>query len=1037
MTSHDDLPDRIKERIHLQDVIGETVQLSREGRNLVGHHPGHDSVSGTSLHVSPTKQLWWCFNCQQGGDLFSWVMLQERLTFIEAIEVLAGRAGIPVTDLTPEERQRQQARRDDQELIARIFRAAVDYYSAHLEPEWQEWCHARWGLTPETLQRFGVGFAPVAAKGLWNHLRSQGFPSQALVKSGLFVRVHGEFLDFFQGRIVIPYWKTLPDDTHPGEVTYFIGRQTELTPAADWERGKYRKLPVHDPDDDKKRYISPVVRNDRFFGEHVLSDTQGKTLLVTEGIADALAALQAGIPCLSPATISFGEADWPRLSRLCRQAAKVVIINDNEESEAGERGALKTANHLALQGIDARIGELPRPDDVGKIDIADFLKEHDHNVLIGIIESAPTLLDAYLTRIKAAPEAEQANIAQDVYSLVASLNGVVQEKAERALAKALGVGLKALRASMAGARTEPAHEGPDEHARRDEIPYVVNDGHIAVYEGLNGRLFPPKLVCDFTAQIRDELTTEDGAKIFVLHGKTILGREFTVSIPAKEFADERALKAVLTEASGADAPIYAGMAKHLAPGIQMLTPKPVNQLRCFHRTGWAGSQFLIPGREPADVVMELPRKLPYGVTSTAQLTIGLKALKALIGCMSAEQITVALTTIFQAPLARLIGWENERYALFIRGRTGSLKTSVAQVLLSIYGPQFLKDHLLMKFGQGATANAMMALATHAHDLPILWDNYKPSTGGGARELINLIHNVLEGGDKDRLDRGSRLRETKPIFCWPVITGEDVPDSDAAALARMLIIHFTWTAGSPNPKLAEAQDNADHLCAVGHAWLTWLESDAGQACAKKLAKDFVDARSAWAEQVQQYHENSVNILRVASNLASNAITWRILCQHPMIGPCLRDRTDAHAQGLKILAEGMAHNTATSLEATRYLVVLRELLVSERYILLKVTEQPTMESERTRVIGWQAEDGSAYLLPKLARAAVDSVLGPRGLGDLSEQTLHSQLDGLGALQSKQDGRFTTVQWIAGEKAARRVIHIKAEVLKESTVDKDGVV
>jgi hypothetical protein len=846
----------------------------------------------------------------------------------------------------------------------------------------------------------------------------------------------GKFLDFFQGRIVIPYWKTLPDDSHPGDVTYFIGRQTELTQEADWERGKYRKLPVHDPDDAKKRYISPVVRNDRFFGEHILSDVHGKTLLVTEGIADALAAYQAGIPCLSPVTVSFREADWPRLSRLCRQAAKVVIINDNEESEAGERGAVKTARHLAIQGIDARVGELPRPDGIGKVDVADFLKAHDCTVLISIIESAPTLLDAYLAKIKEAPESEQAVIAQDVYPLVAALNGVAQEKAERALAKALGVGLKALRTSMAERKIEPLGEDTDEDRHRHETPYVVNDGHIAVYEGLNGRVFPPKLVCDFTARIRDELTTEDGAKIFILQGKTILGREFTVSIPAKEFADERALKAVLTEASGADAPIYAGMAKHLAPGIQMLTPKPVNYLRCFHRTGWAGSQFLMPGRESSDVVMELPRKLPYGVTPTAQLTIGLKALKALIECMSVEQITVALTTIFQAPLARLIGWENERYALFIRGRTGSLKTSLAQVLLSIYGPQFLKDHLLVKFGQGATANAMMALAAHAHDLPILWDNYKPSTGGGARELINLIHNVLEGGDKDRLDRGSRLRETKPIFCWPVITGEDVPDSDAAALARMLILHFTWPPGTANPKLAEAQDDAEHLCAVGHAWLTWLESQAGQGCAKNLAKDFVNDRSAWTEQVQQYHKNSVNILRVASNLASNAITWRILCQHPTIGPVVRDHTDAHAQGLKSLAEGMAHNTAISLEATRYLAVLRELLVSQRYILLNVTDQPTMESERTRVIGWQAEDGSAYLLPKLARAAVDTVLGSRGLGDLSEQTLHSQLDGLGALQSKQDGRFTTVQWIAGEKAVRRVIHIKTAVLKESTDDKDSV-
>jgi hypothetical protein len=155
---------------------------------------------------------------------------------------------------------------------------------------------------------------------------------------------------------------------------------------------------------------------------------------------------------------------------------------------------------------------------------------------------------------------------------------------------------------------------------------------------------------------------------------------------------------------------------------------------------------------------------------------------------------------------------------------------------------------------------------------------------------------------------------------------------------------------------------------------------------------------------------------------------VLCEHPTIGPIVRPHTDAHTRGLHTLATEMAVYTAASLEAERFLTALRELIVSQRYILLKIAEQPTNESERSRMIGWQGEDGSLFLLPKLARAAVDIAFGTRGLGDLSEQTLHAQLESLGAIKEKDPGRLTKVQWIAGEKAARRVLHLTADAMKE---------
>jgi hypothetical protein len=265
--------------------------------------------------------------------------------------------------------------------------------------------------------------------------------------------------------------------------------------------------------------------------------------------------------------------------------------------------------------------------------------------------------------------------------------------------------------------------------------------------------------------------------------------------------------------------------------------------------------------------VSLPRKLPYAIDTAADLDLGKKALEALLQAMDPGCTTVAVTPAFQAPLARLADWHGERSGLFLAGRTGSLKSSFIQVVMSMYGAGFMRDDMLIKWGEGARRNAIMALATHAGDLPLLIDNYKPSTGGGARDLINLIHNILEGGEKDRLNRAAALRESKPISCWPLITGEDVPDQDPASLARMLVVQMPWPPGKPNDTLAEAQRLAPHLSALGKSWLEWLESEEGQARAREAAELFPVFRAQWAAELRKIRPEIVNILRVSSNLAA--------------------------------------------------------------------------------------------------------------------------------------------------------------------------
>jgi hypothetical protein len=535
--------------------------------------------------------------------------------------------------------------------------------------------------------------------------------------------------------------------------------------------------------------------------------------------------------------------------------------------------------------------------------------------------------------------------------------------------------------------------------RPSSWPYVVKRGRIHF---LSERAFQESItiqstpVCDFEAQVAEQITDETGQRSFRVRGVSVRGGPFDVTIEAQDFGSDNKLRAILDAASGGKDPVRAGMTKHLGPAIKLLTGDEMRDIKRYNRTGWqinGKGRFLIPGLEQPGTVIELPRKLPYRIDQGADLRTGLVALENLIECLEPARTSVLLASIFQAPLMRLLdGWSNERYGVFVSGRTGSFKTSICQVAMAIYGPGFMRDELLVKWGEGATSNAMMGMAVHASDMPFLIDNFKPSTGGGVNSFIGLIHNIVEGGEKDRLNRASELRDTRPIFCLPICTGEDVPDSDPASLARILIVPFPWQRGQDNQKLTLAQELAEHLSAVGCSWLKWLETDEGLQKCKAIATDFFDRRSYWSEQLKELRRDSVNIKRVASNLSTNELTWRILKEHPTIGELACRFADEHARGLsEIVSMAMAEATAESLEAMRFLAILRELLVTERAVLLTrdpVTAFDDPPHNKDRQIGWRDKDG-IYLLPTLARQAVDRHTSD-GLNNISSAALYKQLD-----------------------------------------------
>jgi len=552
--------------------------------------------------------------------------------------------------------------------------------------------------------------------------------------------------------------------------------------------------------------------------------------------------------------------------------------------------------------------------------------------------------------------------------------------------------------------------------RPDTWPYALRDRRM-VYLSESADGVKELTIADFFLLVKERIVTE-GDDIWKLEGEAVRGGKFSFEIAAPDFADDQKLKRAADAASGPLDPVRARMGGHLSAAIQTLSRgEQIITTRRFHRTGWYSGAFIIPGREAHDTSIDLPQKLAFDFKKDADLERGRECLIHLCDSHGGNGI-VALMFAFQAPLSKLMGWHNERYALFIRGRTGSLKTSFAQAMMGMYGAGFLSDVNLIKFGEGATHNALMQLAAHASDVPLLFDNFKPNTGWGHRDFVNLIHNILEGGEKERLNRASELRNSRQINTWPVITGEDIPDTDAASLARVLVVPFDWRVAGMNQSLAAAQQIAadGDFSAVGNAWIDWLESASGIETTGAAIADFIEMRQTWAARLVEKQPEMVNPMRVASNLATNQMTFQIVRR---VFPELDEYAGAYEKALSVIAGGMAENTSVAIEAERFIAALRELLASGRYVLRRLDDELGSQG-----LGWMNGDGSAYVMPVIARRAVEDLLGRDDLNGISNNTLYAQLKERGYLYPGAE-KTTTTKRLAG--GVKRVLHLSHKAIE----------
>ena len=333
MRYSDDLVEEIRMKNDIVDVISGYVKLTRRGSSYFGLCPFHNEKS-PSFSVSPGKQMYYCFGCGAGGNVFTFLMEYENFTFVEALKFLADRAGVELPQMEYSKEAKEQA--DLKNTLLEINKQAAKfyYYQLHTERGKQGYDYLKGrGLSDDTIRKFGLGYSDKYGSLLYRFLKEKGYDDEILRQSGLFLadEVHG-MQDKFWNRVIYPI---MDANSH---VIGFGGR------VMGDGKPKYLNSP--------ETKIFDKSRN--LYGLNLARSSRRKNLIICEGYMDVISMHQAGF---NNAVASLGTALTSLQAGLMkRYTDEVLVIYDSDE--AGVKAALRAIPMLKGVGLTTRVVNL-------------------------------------------------------------------------------------------------------------------------------------------------------------------------------------------------------------------------------------------------------------------------------------------------------------------------------------------------------------------------------------------------------------------------------------------------------------------------------------------------------------------------------------------------------------------------------------------------------------------------------------------------------------------------------------------------------
>jgi DNA primase len=365
--------EKVKQQADIVRVIGEYVRLRKAGQNFIGLCPFHQEKT-PSFSVHPVKQMYYCFGCHEGGDVFKFVMQTERCEFPEAVRTVAEKCGIPIpraTERSPEERRHNQQRSS----LVDIHREAAAFYARQLHQSAEGKVAIAYlqdrGLDRDSLTRFGLGYAPALGDALLRHLK-QKYPEKVLDPSGLFSRDQGgRMYDRFRRRVMFP----IANDS--GKIIAFGGRSMGD------DMPKYLNSP-ETPVYSKSNVLYHLDRAKEAI-------RQNDFAILVEGYMDAIAVARAGLAnVVASCGTSLAEAQIKLVGRFTRR----IVVNYDADA-AGHSAAERSLALLLEKEFDVRVLTLP-----GGADPDQYLKRNGADAYRKLLSGAPTYLDYLIARAR-------------------------------------------------------------------------------------------------------------------------------------------------------------------------------------------------------------------------------------------------------------------------------------------------------------------------------------------------------------------------------------------------------------------------------------------------------------------------------------------------------------------------------------------------------------------------------------------------------------------------------------------------------------
>ncbi len=370
--------EKVKQQADIVRVVGEYVRLKKTGKDFSGLCPFHQEKT-PSFTVSPIKQIFYCFGCGKGGDVYNFVMDMEKCEFPDAVKVVAEKCGIALPrqrERSPEERKESQQR----SVLVEMHREAQAFFVKQLEgtPEGKAaraYLEDR-RLEKDTIARFGIGYAPSGGDTLLRFFK-QKYPEKLLVESGLLSRDQngGRLFDRFRRRI------TFPISNESGKIVAFGAR------ALGDDMPKYLNSP-ETPIYSKGNLLYHLdrakegIRRDDF-------------VILVEGYMDAIAVARAGI---SNVVASCGTSLAETQIKLLGRFTKRVVVNYDPDA-AGQSATERSLSLFLERDFEVRVLALPPIGDK-KADPDLFIRERGKDEYLKLLKEAPPYVDYLIARAR-------------------------------------------------------------------------------------------------------------------------------------------------------------------------------------------------------------------------------------------------------------------------------------------------------------------------------------------------------------------------------------------------------------------------------------------------------------------------------------------------------------------------------------------------------------------------------------------------------------------------------------------------------------